>query len=134
MTVQPSALQPSPVRNLTVVNNVDYEQSLFLVNISWTGPSQPEGMIRRFVITISSRLIQELYRDVVDVSVSQIAVCVCVRACVRVQACMPLNNYMHCLDFCNTQFIVINCQVAQPQHDELEMWASAISQHRSQRQ
>ena len=86
MTDQPSALQPSPVRNLTVVNDVDYEQSLFLVNISWTGPSQPEGKIRRFVITISSRLIQELYREVVYVSVSLIAVCVCV--CVCRHACL----------------------------------------------
>ena len=73
-----SALPPSPARNLTVVSEVNFDQSVFSVNISWTGPNQPEGRIDRFEITISSNVIQELYRTVITVSVSMIAVCVCV--------------------------------------------------------
>ena len=91
-----SALPPSPARNLMVVSEVNFDQSVFSVNISWTGPNQPEGKIDRFEITISSNVIQELYHTVISVSVSMIAVCVSVCLFVCLSVCLCVLTLMTC--------------------------------------
>ena len=87
------------MRNLTVVSEVDYDQNVFLVNISWVGPSRPEGRIERFEIAISSRLVQELYHDTVSVSVSLLVVCTYVHVCmwVGVSVCACAVHVCTCI-------------------------------------
>ena len=73
----PTVLNPSPVRNLTVVQNVDLNTGRMTASITWRPPSMPEGEIVRYEIVVSTENISTVYSGNLHV-----CVCVCVFACV----------------------------------------------------
>ena len=52
----PKARQPSAIRNLTIVWNIDFSQFKFFANATFLGPEFPQGKILQYEYKLSTPL------------------------------------------------------------------------------
>lgn len=88
------AVQPSPVRNLTV--DVDFNQVMnnkITANLSWIGPEKPYGKILRYKVVLSSPTILSIESKEVNVKVCYISQRTVIIIIIH---STPIDNDIHC--------------------------------------